>query len=47
MLRQIAHFTSQQGATLGVMASSTMGTHFYPRLGIAYTGRYPIHSFKP
>ena len=47
MLHQIARFTNQQGATLGVLASSTMGTHFYPRLGIAYTGRYPIHSYIP
>ena len=47
MLRQIARFTHEQGASLGVLASSTMGTRFYPRLGIAYTGRCPIHSFNP
>ena len=47
MLRQIARFTHEQGASLGVLAASTMGTRFYPRLGIAYTGRYPIHSLSP
>jgi GNAT superfamily N-acetyltransferase len=47
MLRQIARFTSEQGASLGVLASSVMGTQFYPRLGIAQIGKFPIHAFKP
>ncbi len=47
MLRQIARFTSEQGATLGVLASSVMGEQFYPRLGIAHIGKYPIYRYKP
>lgn len=47
LLREIARFTSEQGATLGVLASSVMGMQFYPRLGIAHIGMYPIYSYKP
>jgi GNAT superfamily N-acetyltransferase len=47
MLRQIARFTSEQGASLGVFASSVMGKHFYPRLGISSVGAYPIYTYTP
>lgn len=47
MLRRMARFTHERGASLGVLASSVEGMHFYPRLGIAYAGRYPIYTYKP
>jgi len=47
MLGQIARFTSEQGASLGVLASSVMGMQFYPRLGIAHIGKYPIYAYRP
>jgi N-acetylglutamate synthase-like GNAT family acetyltransferase len=46
-LRQIARFTHERGASLGVLASSVQGTHFYPRLGIAHIGGYPIYTYAP
>jgi len=45
MLRHIAQFASERGASLGVLASSIEGLHFYPTLGVAHTGAYPIYSF--
>jgi GNAT superfamily N-acetyltransferase len=47
MLRQIARFAKERGASLGVLASSVQGTRFYPRLGIAHVGGYPIYSYTP
>jgi GNAT superfamily N-acetyltransferase len=47
MLRQIARFTYEQGASLGVLASSVMGMQFYPRMGIAHIGQYPIYAYRP
>ncbi len=47
MLWEIARFTSVQGASLGVLASSVMGTQFYPRLGIAHIGKYSIYAYRP
>jgi GNAT superfamily N-acetyltransferase len=47
MLRRIARFTNEHGAKLGVLASSVQGMHFYPHLGIAYTGAYPIYTYAP
>jgi hypothetical protein len=34
-------------ASLGVLASSVPGMHFYPQLGIAHIGAYPIHTYAP
>jgi ribosomal protein S18 acetylase RimI-like enzyme len=47
VLRQMGRFACQQGASLAVLASSVQGTHFYPRLGIAHVGSYPIYMFEP
>jgi GNAT superfamily N-acetyltransferase len=47
MLREIAYFTNELGASLGVLASSVQGLHFYPQLGIAHIGAYPIHTYAP
>ena len=47
MLHQIAQFTREQGASLGVLASSVQGMHFYPQLGIAHIGAFPIHTYAP
>jgi ribosomal protein S18 acetylase RimI-like enzyme len=47
MLRQMGRFAFQQGARLAVLATSVQGRRFYPRLGIAHVGGFPVYMFEP
>lgn len=47
MLRQMGRFAFQQGARLAVLATSVQGKRFYPRLGIAHVGGFPVYMYEP
>jgi GNAT superfamily N-acetyltransferase len=47
MLRHIGRFALGYGATQAVLATSVQGKRFYPRLGIAPVGDFPVYTFEP
>ncbi len=46
MLAEIACFMVERGANLGVLATSVQGRQFYPQLGAAHIGGYPLYAFR-